>query len=176
MKKLATILILTIAVGQLSAQDAISNFFGKYADDESFSHVSLNSRMFGLFTNLEVENKEDQEVLDAISKIKGLKILAKENTGNAKALYTEAFKLIPKKDYDELMSIRSEGNDMKFMIKEKDGIINELLMVMGGESEFFILSLVGDIDLNQIARLSSAMDIDGLENLQNLKNRDKKDN
>lgn len=172
MKKLVIILILTVAVGQLSAQDAISEFFGKYQDDLSFTHVSLNSRMFGLFTNLEVEDEEDQEVLDAISKIKGLKILAKEDASNGKELYAEAFKLIPRQDYDELMSVRSEGNDMKFLIKEKGGTINELLMIMGGDDEFFILSLIGDIDLNQIARLSSAMDIDGLENLKNLDKRD----
>jgi len=176
MKKLAIILILMVAAGQLSAQDAISEFFGKYQDDLSFTHVSLNSRMFGLFTNLEMEDEEDQEVFDALSKIKGLKILTKEDTRDGKALYAEAFKLIPRSEYDELMSVRSEGNDMKFLIKEKDGIINELLMVMGGDDEFFILSLVGDIDLNQIARLSSAMDIDGLENLKNLEKRDRKDN
>ncbi|MTI19424.1 DUF4252 domain-containing protein, partial [Fulvivirga sp. RKSG066] len=144
------------------AQDAISKFFGKYETDDSFSHVSMTSRMFGLFTDLEIEDEEDQEILDAISKLKGLKILAKEETDQAGALYKEALGKI-RGEYDELMSIRDEDKDMKFMIKEKDGKISELVMVMGGNREFFILSLFGEIDLKQIAKISSAMDIDGLD-------------
>ena len=165
--------IIVLAVGmmiavQLNAQDAISKFFGKYESDTDFTHVSITSRMFGLFTNMEMETKEDQEVMDAISKLKGLKILAKENTTKGKELYNEAFSLIPKTEYDELMSVRDEDKDMKFMIKEKDGKISELLMVMGGNNEFFILTLFGEIDLKQISKISKAMDIDGLEGLEKL--------
>lgn len=174
MKKLAVIGLAVFFSAQLQAQDAITKFFAIYETDENFSHVSITSRMFGLFTDLEVENKEDQEVLDAISKLEGLKILAKEDALNGKALYAEALAKIPKTEYDELMSIRDEDRDMKFLIKEKSGKISELLMVMGGDKEFFILSLFGEIDLKQIAKISSAMDIDGLEGLEHLKDRDKK--
>lgn len=174
MKKLVIVGLAVLFSAQLQAQDAITKFFGKYETDDSYSHVSITSRMFGLFTDLEVENKEDQEVLDAISKLEGLKILAKENTSNGKALYAEALGKLPKGEYDELMSIRDEDKDMKFLIKERSGKISELLMVMGGNQEFFILSLFGEIDLKQIAKISSAMDIDGLEGLERLNDRDKK--
>ncbi|MCG8384335.1 MAG: DUF4252 domain-containing protein, partial [Cytophagales bacterium] len=96
------------------------------------------------------------------------KILAKEDTDRGKELYREAFSLIPKNEYDELMSIRDEDNDMKFLIKEKNGKVSELLMVMGGNDEFFILTLFGEIDLKQVAKISKAMDIDGLENLERI--------
>jgi len=171
MKKVVILVIATLFSVQLQAQDAITKFFGKYETDENFSHVSITSRMFGLFTDLEVEDEEDQQVLDAISKLEGLKILAKEDSENGKALYKEALSKLPKGDYDELMSIRDEDKDMKFLIKEKSGKISELLMVMGGNKEFFILSLFGEIDLKQIAKISSAMDIDGLEGLEHLKDK-----
>lgn len=168
MKKTIIIAVLTLCAWQVQGQDAISKFFGKYENDDSFSHVSMTSRMFGLFTDLTVDDPQDQEVLDAISKLTGLKILAKEDTKDGKKLYQEAFKLIPKSEYDELMSVRDEDTDMKFLIKEKGKIISELLMIMGGDDQFFVLSLTGDIDLQQIARLSSKMDIDGLDNLKQL--------
>ena len=107
--------------------------------------------------------------MDAISKLKGLKILAKENIDNGKELYAEAFKMIPKNEFDELMSIRDQDKDMKFLIKEKNGKVSELLMIMGGNREFFILTLFGEIDLKQVAKISKAMDIDGLEGLENIK-------
>ena len=168
MKRILAIGVLMVLALQLQAQDAISKFFSKYEDDDSFTHVHVTSRMFGLFTDLDLEDPKDKELSDAISKLEGLKILAKEDISNGKVLYKEAFSLIPAKEYDELMSVRSEDSDMKFLIKEKDGLIRELLMVMGGDDQFFIMSLVGDIDLKQIARLSEGMDIDGLEGLEKL--------
>lgn len=169
------ILALGIIVStQLQAQDAISKFFSKYESDTDFTHVSITSRMFGLFTNMEMETKEDQEIMDAISKLKGLKILGKDNTTKGKELYKEAFTLIPRSEYDELMSVRDEDKDMKFLIKEKEGKITELLMVIGGDKEFFILSLFGDIDLKQIAKISRAMDIEGLDKLEKLNDKKSK--
>lgn len=168
MKKILIIALLTCFAWQVQAQDAITKFFTKYEDNMDFTHVTMSSRMFGLMTDLKVDDPEDQAIMDAISKLSGLRILAKDDTDEAKALYQEAFRLIPAKEFDELMSVRSEDKNMKFLIKEKNGIINELLMVMGGEREFFILSLVGDIDLQQIAKIGSALDIDGLENLEKL--------
>jgi hypothetical protein len=168
MKIFSTLLLITAMAVQVNAQDAIEKFFGKYEDDDSFTHVHVTKRMFTLFTDLDLEDPEDAELADAIGKLDGLKILAKEDTENGKSLYKEAFTLIPSSEYDELMSVRSEDTDMKFLIKEKGKIISELLMIMGGDDEFFILSLIGDIDLKQIARLSQGMDIDGLEQLENL--------
>ncbi|MEO0552123.1 MAG: DUF4252 domain-containing protein [Bacteroidota bacterium] len=170
MKKiLIIIMVLTLSFATQAQDDAISRFFNKYADDESFSNVNITARMFGLFTDLELEDEEDQEVMDAISKLKGLKILAKDDVDNGKDLYREALGLLPKKEFDELMSVRDEDKDMKFMIKEKNGKVDELVMIMGGNREFFVLTLFGEIDLKQVARISKAMDIDGLEGLENIK-------
>ncbi len=169
MKKLIISSILLLGGIAASAQDdAISKFFSKYENDESFTQVTITARMFGLFANLDTEDKEDQEVIDAISNVKGLKILAKEDISNGKKLYNEAFKLIDGKGYEELMTVRDEDSDMKFLILEKGGIIAELLMIMGSDDSFLILSLVGDINLKQISKLSHSMDIDGFDKLENI--------
>ncbi len=160
-----------IGISGTYAQDAISKFFEKYGDDQSFSQVNLSSKMFSLFTEMEAQTEEDKEVLEAISKLKGLKILAKDDARDARTLYTEAFTLIPS-DYEELMTVRDEDRDMKFLIREKNGKISELLMVMGGASEFMVLSLFGEIDLKQISRIGKAMSVKGLENLEGM-NKDK---
>lgn len=157
-----------VACQSLAQNNAISKFFQKYEDDEEFTRVTITSRMFGLFTNMELEDEDDQEVLGAISKLDGLNILTKEDISNGKALYKEALSLIPKSEYDELMVIREKDSDMKFLIKEKNGKIQELLMLMGGSDEFFILSLIGEIDLKQVSKISKKMDIDGLEKLENM--------
>ena len=104
-------------------------------------------------TDMEVDNKEDQEVLNAISKLKGLRILAKEQTRDSRELYKEAMSMIPTKEYEELMTVRDKDKDMKFFIKESGGKISELVMVMGGNEEFMVLSLFGEIDLKQVSKI-----------------------
>lgn len=173
MKKSAITLVLLMVSTILFAQeDAITKYFSKYDDDENFTHVTVTSRMFGLFANLDSEDQEDQELLEAISKVKGLRIIARDDisTAEADALYNEAFELIPMKTYDELMTVKDKESDMKFLIKEEDGIITELIMVIHGNTEFFLLSLIGDIDLKQISRLSQSMAIDGFEHLDKIDN------
>lgn len=173
MKKILVVVIVLVAANGVYAQDAISKFFSKYQDDESFTQVLVSSKMFSMFTNMEVESKEDQEVLNAISKLKGLKILAKENTSDARKLYKEAFALIPVKEFEELMSVRDKDKDMKFLIKESGGKITELLMIMGGADDFMIMSLFGEIDLKQVSRIGKKMDVKGLENLENIDDKKK---
>jgi hypothetical protein len=45
-------------------------------------------------------------------------------------------------------------------------------MIAGGNDDFMILSLYGEIDLKQVSRIGKKMDVKGLENLDKL---DKKD-
>ncbi|MDW7692655.1 DUF4252 domain-containing protein [Flammeovirgaceae bacterium SG7u.111] len=170
MKKSAILLIMLCfwGVKAYSQSDAISTMFSKYEDDENFTKVSVTSKMFSLFTELEPEDEDDKALLEAISKIKGLKVLAADSIPNGKALYKEASAKVKKGNFEELMSVRDGGEDMLFMINEKDGVISELLMLVGGEKNFFILSLFGEIDLKEISKLSRVMKIKGMEKLGNM--------
>ncbi|MEX2233294.1 MAG: DUF4252 domain-containing protein [Cyclobacteriaceae bacterium] len=173
MKKIVAIVVLMSTVNAANSQDVISKFFTKYQDDETFTNVNISSKMFGLFTEMDAETPEDKEVLEAISKLKGLKILAKQNARNSRELYKEALGLIPK-NFEELMSVRDKDKDVKFMIDENGGKISEMLMVVGGNEEFMIMSLFGEIDLKQISRIGTKMNIKGLENLHNIDKQPKK--
>ena len=163
------------SVASFAQGDAISKFFSKYQNDETFSQVTINSKMFSMLMDMEVDDPEDQEVINAISKLKGLRVLAKEETREGRALYKEALSLLPAKEYEELMSVRDEDKDMKFFVKETSpGKIGELVMVAGGAEEFMVLTLFGEIDLKQIGKIGSKMDIDGLDNLHKLDDDKKK--
>ena len=173
MKKILAIAFTLMTLTAAQAQDAISKFFSKYQTDESFTQVNISSKMFSLFTNMEADSPEDKEVLEAISKLKGLRILRKENTSDARNLYKEAFGLIPMKEFEELMSVRDKDQDMKFYIKESGGKISELVMIMGGIDDFMVMSIFGEIDLKQVARIGKKMDVDGLDKLQKIDDKKK---
>ena len=171
MKKIIVVLaLITAATGAFAQGEAVTKFFDKYAADESFTtQATINSKMFSLFTNMDATTPEDKEVIDAISKLKGLRILGKDKTNGARTYYTEALGVVTKNKYDELMSVRDKDKDMKFFIKESGGKISELVMIAGGNEEFMVLSLFGEIDLKQVSKISKKMNIEGLENLENLK-------
>ncbi|MBN8576664.1 MAG: DUF4252 domain-containing protein [Cytophagales bacterium] len=161
--------LMVLAASAVHAQDAVSKFFSKYQNDESFSQVNISSKMFSLMANLDVQDAEDREVVNMISKIKGLRILAKEGARNSRELYKEALSMIPQKDFEELMTVRDKDKDMKFFIKEAGGKISELVMIAGGNDEFMVLSLFGEIDLKQVSKISKRMNIDGLQHLDGVK-------
>lgn len=168
MKKLMMGMVMMIGALAANAQnDAVTRFFNKYQDNPDFTQVTVSSKMFGLFTNMDVEKPEDKEILDAISKIKGLRIIAKDQARDSRELYKEALSVVPK-DYEELMFVRDKDQDMKFLIKESGGKISELLMIAAGNDDFKMLSLFGEIDLKKVSRIGSKMSIDGLEQLNKM--------
>lgn len=175
MKKIIALLIIMAAgTGVYAQSEALSKLFAKYATDESFTTATISSKMFSLITNMDVQTPEDKEIVDAISKLKGLKVLGKENTSDARSLYKEAYAVVTAKEYEELMSVRDKDKDMKFYIRETGGKINELVMVMGGADDFMLLSLYGEIDLKAISRIGRKMNVGGLEKLEKIHDHEKK--
>jgi Domain of unknown function (DUF4252) len=165
--------MLVVSVAAQAQGEAVTKFFSKYQDNAEFTQVTVSSKMFGLFTNMEVEKPEDKEILEAISKIKGLRVLAKDDARDSRELYKEALSIIPK-SYEELMFIRDKDQDMKFLILETSpGKIAELIMVAAGNDDFKMLSLFGDIDLKKVSKIGSKMNIDGLQQLHKMDKEEK---
>jgi hypothetical protein len=124
--------------------------------------------MFSLFTHIEAESEEDQEMLATMSKLKGLRMLVADSVPNSRDFYKKAIQL-PGKEYEELMTVSNPGEEeMLFLIRESDGKIAELVMMVGGDRGFFVMSIFGDVDLKQISKLSKGMNISGMDYLKNL--------
>lgn len=173
MKKLTFVLALVMAGQQLFAQSVIDRFFEKYEDDRSFTLVSVTPKMFSMFSKLDINTGEGQQFMSVVKKLKGLRILAKEDAADGSKLYKEAAAFLTR-DFEELMTVRDKDNDLKFLVKENaKGNISELIMLVGGDKEFVAMSLVGDIDLNEISQIAGNMNIQGMDNLKKLKKNDK---
>jgi len=125
--------------------------------------------MFQMFSKIAkgADEKIPSEINDVISNLQGLRILTTEHEG--RAFYDEAISKINTRGYEELMTVRSEGDDVKFLVKDTDGgnIVEELLLLVGGD-EFVIMSFIGRIDLEKIGKLAKHIDIDGVDHLEKL--------
>lgn len=168
MKRLALILVMGImAFGAKAQNDAISKYFAKYEQDkERFNAVSVSGKMFAMINSIEVEDEEDKALVESLGKIRGVKALFAEKGVDGKKMYDEALGAIKGKDFEELMSVRDDDKNIKFYIKEKGNKIDELFMVMGGNNEFAMVSVVGDgIDINQLYKLSKNIGMDEFKHL-----------
>ncbi|MEP1032768.1 DUF4252 domain-containing protein [Ekhidna sp.] len=173
MKKIVlTMFILSVAGYAFGQGAVVSKYFDKYEDDETFTKVSVSSKMFSLFTEMEGNTEDEKEFLDVISKIKGMKVVASEKVSDPKGLYNSAISDVAKAGYEELMTVKDAEENVKISIKEKDGIIEELILVAGGKEKFAMVSLYGIIDLKQVSKLASMMRMSELKYLKNLEEDD----
>ncbi len=168
MKPLSIItLLLGLAMHSFAQEDAIQKYFAKYADDSRFTSVYISNAMFNMFSIVD-DQAENKELMDILSKLGGLRILSSDNTDGGK-MYAEAHGLLVTRGFQDLMSVKEKGkSEFKFLIREVNGKVRELLMLSGKNKEFFMLSLVGDIDLKKISKLSKSLDIEGIDELDKL--------
>jgi hypothetical protein len=160
--------LLPVAAFAQSPADAL---FDKYSQKEGFTSVYITQAMFSLFADMDTE--EDEEgFLDLVKNLTCIKIISVDDTTGTISktvnFYDEIVKNYPKQKYEELMVVKKDNQDIKFLIRKEGKIINELLMVVGGTEENVLISIQGNIDLKTISRLSKAMKIEGMENLEDI--------
>lgn len=155
-----------VGIGANAQNDAISKYFDKYMDDESFTVVYVSPKMFSLVSNLELEDMDD-DVKTLLQQIRGLRILTTDV--NPMKYYNEAISKFNVSEYESLMTVRSDDEKVNFLIKSgANDSIEELLLLVGGD-EFVMLSFQGNIDINKISKLAGKMDIKGAEHLDKIK-------
>ena len=156
----------------MAQNDAISTYFDQYVDDENFTVVYVSGKMFSMLSKVEVDELKDEEaqvIMDVAKDIKGLRVLVTEET--PRAYYKTARKLINTNDgYEVLLTVRDEGTNVNFWIKETANVIEELFLLVGGEDEFVMVSFLGKLDLNKIAQLANTIDMKGAEHLEKIGN------
>jgi len=169
MKKISLILsMFLLSLIMMGQGTVITKYFNKYADNEVFTKVSVSQKMFSLFTNLEAGSAAEKEFLQAASKLKGLKVIMADSIPNSETLYKQAVTDVNKAGYEELMSVKDARGNMLFSITESNGIISELIMVVGGKKQFIMVSLYGEIDLKNISKIAQQMHVKGLEPLKHI--------
>lgn len=169
MKNILTAILFIFASQIAFAQnDAISKYFEKYKDDTRFTMVEVSPKLFNMIANVASEDIKDEEVLNMIKEMKGLKILQTDQ--NPTDFYKEAIAKFQVSEYEEFLTVRDEGQNIKFLVKDEQNgnLVNELLLLVGGEDEFVMISFVGKIYLNKISKLAKSLDIGGMEHLDKI--------
>ena len=161
MKYKLLILSIVSVLCSLSAkgqQDLVNSFFEKYSESEHVTSIYISPRFFNMFkqVDLDLEEKEAEAISNLVEDLSSLRILIAEE--NAKQMYQEFASDFQRANYELLMRVNNKGEDeVDFLIKESEGVVKELIMLIGGDStDFVLLSFTGNIDLDKVSELSES--------------------
>ena len=177
MKKTITLFVLTLL---LTSTAMAQDIFSKYADDNKVTFISIKPKMFKLLAKMDIDtdDKEAQQYINMVNSITSFKTIMTSDKGIA----TDFSKYVNKasRNLEELMKVKDDGVVMTFYVKEgkDEDHVSQLLMFVDGLTditskvdvelngkkrtlESVVISLTGDIDLNQISKLTSKMNLPG---------------
>lgn len=170
MKKLMLQLILVLLPVILMAQNkAVDQLFEKYSDRDGYTSVYITKHMFSLFANIEADDPESEDIIKTFQSIDNIKVLSSKHPEEGVNFHDELMEKLPAKEYEELMVVHEKKQDVKFLIKKDGEKIKELLMIVGGEESNALVLITGDIDLKRMSRISKYLGIEGLENMEKIK-------
>ncbi|WP_111659329.1 DUF4252 domain-containing protein [Olleya aquimaris] len=183
MKKQVTLLVMAILLMPLTAM--AQDIFEKYSDNDKVSYVSIKPKMFQMLAKIDIDtdDADAKAYMEMVNSITSFKTMATDD----KVIAKDIAKWVTSRtaSLEELMEVKDNGVVMKFYVKQgkDDDHISELLMFINGldavmkdseikingenrSIETVVISLTGDIDLNQISKLTQKMNLPGGEELE----------
>ena len=158
------IMLTLFTMGQNSAVDKV---FDKYSGKEGYTTVYISSFMFNMLNSLETDDPEFDEFKKATAGIKSIKILTQDG-GESEAFGAELLEMLPRSEYQEMMVVKDQDEDVLFLAREEGGKITEFLLIVSGGGEDALIAIQGDIDLESISSIASGLDMPGFENLEDI--------
>jgi len=162
---LLSVLFFGSILTSVAQDDAIQRFFSNYMEDDRFSRVYISPKMMqmaGGFLKNNAEEAESQDLGELIQKVRGIRILSSDEV-DGMTMYKEAYSSLTKNKYEELMDVQDKGSSLKFLVREEGGLVRELLMISGEESEFTLMSLLGTFTYEELNMLADKTNIPGMD-------------
>lgn len=184
MKNKLVVFVLAIMLLPITGM-AQSNIFEKYSDNNDVTYVNIKPKMFQMIAKMgiNVDDPEARAYMDMVKSITSFKTIVTDN----KAISADISTWVKSRSggLEELMEVKDDGTEVKFYVKEgKDADhVKELLIFVNGvdkamqgkgveingkerKIETVVVSMTGDIDLNEISKLTNKMNIPGGKHLE----------
>ena len=175
--------IIVIVLALLPIVNFGQDIFDKYEDSDQVTFVAMQPKMFQMLGKMSVssDDPEAEDFFKLVNSITSFKVITTENAKVSKDIDGWVSTRLKSSSYEELMRVKDGGSNVKFYVKEgKDADhVKELLMFVTGlqeatnididgrKIETVLLSLTGDINLQEIAKLTDKMDLPGGKQLKN---------
>lgn len=168
MKKILIIFTLTFSYFfQISAQkNKLDQLFEKYQEADGITSIKIAKPMFNMLNKLNIADDELSQIKPLLSKVNSLKILILEKpSGSAnladqrqmnlfQKLQTEIGASLKNMKYEELITVNSKDNKIKFLSSDAaNGILDDLLLSINSDGNTVLMMLDGKISMNDVNTL-----------------------
>ncbi|SFI23379.1 DUF4252 domain-containing protein [Halpernia frigidisoli] len=167
-KAFVLIAFLFCAILNVSAQrEKLDEIFDRYQDSDGITSIKIAKPMFSMLNKLNLGDGELDQIKPLLSKINGLKILVIEKPSgkmvdgksvksglNYDGVQKDISSLLKGLHYEELMSVNSKENKIKFLSAgAKDGILDDLLLNISSNDNMVLMMLDGKISMDDVNNL-----------------------
>jgi len=137
-KFIAIIALFALPLLSCSQNKSLSSLEKKYKDDNSFK-LSVSGNFLQFIADSDNEDI-DPEIRQLARKIRSLHILAvsKNSEGYSPRDIRRLKARIKKENFEEVMSVKSDGGELKLLVRDKNGKPTQLVLIMDKDQEGFI--------------------------------------
>lgn len=139
-------LLLTLSTLFCQAQQS---FFDKYAEMDGVSSVYITKSMLKMFPDMSGKIN-GVNVGNLGNRLDHIQILSSDNLSIIGQLRKETKDVNTKNGYEELMRVRDDGDKITIYFKETKKGKNEFILIADEGNEYSIISIVGDLTLQEI--------------------------
>ena len=172
-----SIFIVTFSLNSYAQNNSI---FDKFEDYDDVTTVVVTQKAFKMLGKISNDSEEGKEFNNLVSGLENLKVFTTEDVKVASEMQATFNSYLKKSKLSELMRVKDKDANVKIYVKEgkDDDHVSEFLMLVNeinaneknsrehDNPEVVIISLTGDIDLNNISKLTKEMNIPGGEHME----------
>ncbi len=186
MRNRLIVFVMTIMLAPMAGM-AQKNVFEKYSENPDVTYVNIKPKMFQMIAKIgiDTDDAEAKAYMDMVKSITSFKTIVTDNM----SISADISKWVKSRAsaLEELMEVKDDGTEVKFYVKEGmdadhveellifvngvDKVMEDKIEVNGKERkiETVVVSLTGNIDLNEISKLTQKMNIPAGEHLKKKK-------
>ncbi len=173
MKKILIIIAVLFTSTAFAQLNDVHKIFDKYQDVQGVTSITVGKPMFNLLNKLNIQDEDLQKLKPLLAKVNYINILISGSDklldsladikiglikqGQSPAgLQNEINQAVKKLNYEELVTINSNGRKIKLMtVNSTSNILHNLLLSITGSDQNVLMLLDGEIPMNELNKFIS---------------------
>lgn len=165
-KIITSLFFLGFLLNAFAQKAQLNQLFDQYQDRSGVTSIKIAKPMFSLLSQLDIKDAELESIRPMLSKIDGIRILVVEKSEDAtadprlglnfKKLSDEISTAVKALKYEELITVNSSENKVRFLASNTSGgMLDNLLLNVNAEGNMVLMMLDGRISMEDVNRIAS---------------------
>lgn len=142
-------------VSVFGQNNAIKTYFSDYLDREDVTTIMVSGKAFEMAQEINIDGEEGEQFKEMASQITGFTMIIEEDVSNALSKAKTARKKV-KGSFEQLIEIKEKENNVVVLVEESNGVVYEVLCIVGTNDEFILASLTGDMRLSDVSEMTKS--------------------